>query len=142
MDFTSAMYSVCCLRIPKQDSAVNCRRLSRPVRRRYRQWRANKDDDRQQAHAEPVLERELRFVGLATHDQRGTYLLTVYSSVNEASILAVQVFDQKKFKKKDQGFLGVINIRVGDAMPEISPDADGTINLRLHASSTANLELH
>lgn len=26
------------------------------------------------------------------------------------------VFDQKKFKKKDQGFLGVINIRVGDVI--------------------------
>ncbi|CAD6891392.1 unnamed protein product [Tilletia controversa] len=34
--------------------------------------------------------------------------------VTDASILAVQVFDQKKFKKKDQGFLGVINIRVAD----------------------------
>lgn len=34
--------------------------------------------------------------------------------VTEDSILAVQVFDQKKFKKKDQGFLGVINIRIGD----------------------------
>ncbi|KAI1008144.1 E3 ubiquitin-protein ligase [Podosphaera aphanis] len=35
---------------------------------------------------------------------------------NEDSILAVQIFDQKKFKKKDQGFLGVINIRVGDVL--------------------------
>ena len=47
------------------------------------------------------------------------------SRVNEASILAVQVFDQKKFKKKDQGFLGVINIRVGDIMPDLGPDAEG-----------------
>ncbi|KAF2223411.1 putative ubiquitin-protein ligase [Elsinoe ampelina] len=31
----------------------------------------------------------------------------------EESILAVQIFDQKKFKKKDQGFLGVVNVRVG-----------------------------
>jgi hypothetical protein len=45
--------------------------------------------------------------------------------VNEDSILAVQVFDQKKFKKKDQGFLGVINIRIGDII-ELAPDADGT----------------
>ncbi|KAK0552912.1 hypothetical protein OC846_001491 [Tilletia horrida] len=36
--------------------------------------------------------------------------------VTDASILAVQVFDQKKFKKKDQGFLGVINIRVADEL--------------------------
>lgn len=46
------------------------------------------------------------------------------SKVNEDSILAVQVFDQKKFKKKDQGFLGVINIRIGDVI-ELAPDADG-----------------
>jgi E3 ubiquitin-protein ligase NEDD4 len=43
---------------------------------------------------------------------------------NEDSILAVQVFDQKKFKKKDQGFLGVINVRIGDVI-ELAPDADG-----------------
>lgn len=48
-----------------------------------------------------------------------------FSKVNEDSILAVQVFDQKKFKKKDQGFLGVINIRIGDII-ELAPDADGT----------------
>lgn len=35
-------------------------------------------------------------------------------SVTESSVLIVQVFDQKKFKKKDQGFLGVVNVRVGD----------------------------
>ncbi|KAK4172788.1 putative ubiquitin-protein ligase, partial [Triangularia setosa] len=44
--------------------------------------------------------------------------------VSEDSILAVQVFDQKKFKKKDQGFLGVINIRIGDVI-ELSPESDG-----------------
>ncbi|BFZ59886.1 hypothetical protein YB2330_000908 [Saitoella coloradoensis] len=36
--------------------------------------------------------------------------------VKESSIIAVQIFDQRKFKKKDQGFLGVINIRVGDVL--------------------------
>ena len=59
--------------------------------------------------------------------------------MNEASILAVQVFDQKKFKKKDQGFLGVINIRIGDAMPEISPEAEGKSNSPQHQT---NLELY
>lgn len=52
-----------------------------------------------------------------------------FSKVNEDSILAVQVFDQKKFKKKDQGFLGVINIRIGDLI-ELASDADGSIPLR------------
>ena len=35
---------------------------------------------------------------------------------SEESILAIQIFDQKKFKKKDQGFLGVINVRIGSVM--------------------------
>jgi hypothetical protein len=52
--------------------------------------------------------------------------LTTNSKATEDSILAVQVFDQKKFKKKDQGFLGVINIRIGDAI-ELAPEADGTV---------------
>ncbi|KAF2759773.1 putative E3 ubiquitin-protein ligase hula [Pseudovirgaria hyperparasitica] len=42
--------------------------------------------------------------------------------VNEDSVLAVQIFDQKKFKKKDQGFLGVINVRIGSV---IDLDAGG-----------------
>lgn len=36
--------------------------------------------------------------------------------MTEDSILTVQIFDQKKFKKKDQGFLGVINVRIGDVI--------------------------
>jgi len=42
--------------------------------------------------------------------------------VTEESILAVQIFDQKKFKKKDQGFLGVVNVRIGSV---IDLDAGG-----------------
>ncbi|KAJ4318971.1 NEDD4 E3 ubiquitin-protein ligase [Fusarium piperis] len=61
---------------------------------------------------------------------------------NEDSILAVQVFDQKKFKKKDQGFLGVINIRVGDVMPELSADADDQMLTRDLKKSTDNLVVH
>lgn len=40
-------------------------------------------------------------------------MLTSSRKVTEESILIVQIFDQKKFKKKDQGFLGVINVRIG-----------------------------
>ncbi|KAH7011917.1 hypothetical protein EDB80DRAFT_406472 [Ilyonectria destructans] len=61
---------------------------------------------------------------------------------NEDGILAVQVFDQKKFKKKDQGFLGVINIRVGDVMPEIGADADDQMLTRDLKKSTDNLVVH
>jgi protein tyrosine phosphatase (PTP) superfamily phosphohydrolase (DUF442 family) len=47
----------------------------------------------------------------------------------------VQVFDQKKFKKKDQGFLGVINIRIGDVI-ELTADADGKFSpLLIHCCS-------
>lgn len=46
------------------------------------------------------------------------------SRVNEDSILAIQIFDQKKFKKKDQGFLGVINVRMGDVI-DVQMGGDG-----------------
>lgn len=57
-----------------------------------------------------------------------------YSRVNEDSILAIQIFDQKKFKKKDQGFLGVINVRTGDVI-DISMGGDGEIP-RFNCSSS------
>ena len=43
---------------------------------------------------------------------------------SEESILAIQIFDQKKFKKKDQGFLGVINVRIGSVM-DLDDGGDG-----------------
>ncbi|KAK4240189.1 hypothetical protein C8A03DRAFT_42230 [Achaetomium macrosporum] len=61
--------------------------------------------------------------------------------VNEDSILAVQVFDQKKFKKKDQGFLGVINIRIGDVI-ELVPEADDKMLTRDLKKSADNLVVH
>lgn len=51
--------------------------------------------------------------------------MDLYRRVNEDSILAIQIFDQKKFKKKDQGFLGVINVRIGDVI-DLSMGGDGT----------------
>ncbi|KAI1327219.1 HECT-domain-containing protein [Xylariaceae sp. FL0255] len=60
---------------------------------------------------------------------------------NEDSILAVQVFDQKKFKKKDQGFLGVINVRIGDAI-ELADGADDSMLTRDLKKSTDNLVVH
>lgn len=51
--------------------------------------------------------------------------------MTESSIIAVQIFDQKKFKKKDQGFLGVINIRVGDVIDITLLGGDGS-SLKLH----------
>jgi E3 ubiquitin-protein ligase NEDD4 len=71
----------------------------------------------------------------------GEFWLTTSSKANEDSILAVQVFDQKKFKKKDQGFLGVINVRIGDVI-ELAPDADDQMLTRDLKKSTDNLQVH
>ena len=46
-----------------------------------------------------------------------------FNDINENSILTIQVFDQKKFKKKDQGFLGVVNIRIGDVLGHLDEDS-------------------
>lgn len=55
----------------------------------------------------------------------GLTLTSVNRKVSEDSILAIQIFDQKKFKKKDQGFLGVINVRIGDVLDlEIGGDGN------------------
>jgi len=37
-------------------------------------------------------------------------------TVKDSSVVAVQIFDQRKFKRKDQGFLGVVNVKVGDVL--------------------------
>ena len=55
----------------------------------------------------------------------GAINLTHSRRANEESILAIQIFDQKKFKKKDQGFLGVINVRIGSVI-ELDIGGDGT----------------
>ncbi|KAF1814523.1 E3 ubiquitin-protein ligase hula [Eremomyces bilateralis CBS 781.70] len=61
-------------------------------------------------------------------------------SVTEDSVLAVQIFDQKKFKKKDQGFLGVVNVRIGNV---IDLDAGGDEMLtRDLKKSNDNLVVH
>ncbi|KAI1980829.1 hypothetical protein LOZ55_001086 [Ophidiomyces ophidiicola] len=60
--------------------------------------------------------------------------------VTEDSILAIQIFDQKKFKKKDQGFLGVINIRIGDVIDlDVGDDEMLTRDLK---KSNDNMVVH
>lgn len=48
-------------------------------------------------------------------------------NASEDSILVIQVFDQKKFKKKDQGFLGVVNVRIGDVIDLSTASSEETI---------------
>lgn len=57
--------------------------------------------------------------------------------VNEDSILAIQIFDQKKFKKKDQGFLGVINVRIGDVI-DMQMGGDGESDILMLLPSFFN----
>ncbi|KAJ7633220.1 C2 domain-containing protein, partial [Roridomyces roridus] len=37
-------------------------------------------------------------------------------TVQKRSVITIQIFDQRDFQKQDQGFLGVVNIRVGDVL--------------------------
>lgn len=53
----------------------------------------------------------------------------------EDSILAIQVFDQRKFKKKDQAFFGVVNVRVGDVIDLSLPASEETITRDLKKSN-------
>jgi E3 ubiquitin-protein ligase NEDD4 len=34
--------------------------------------------------------------------------------VKDSSVIIVQIFDQRKFKRRDKGFLGFVEIRVTD----------------------------
>lgn len=46
-----------------------------------------------------------------------TFLISdLHSTVKDSSVVAVQIFDQRKFKRRDQGFLGVVNVRVSDVL--------------------------
>lgn len=53
-----------------------------------------------------------------------------FNNVTENSILTIQVFDQKKFKKKDQGFLGVVNVRIGDVLGHLDEDTTSSSRVR------------
>ncbi|KAF8940668.1 hypothetical protein BGZ47_007669 [Haplosporangium gracile] len=56
-------------------------------------------------------------------------------SVTNKSVVAVQIFDQKKFKKKDQGFLGTVNIQMGDVF-DVSTGGDEMLTTELKKSGS------
>lgn len=61
-------------------------------------------------------------------------------SVQDSSVVAVQIFDQRKFKRKDQGFLGVVNVRVSDVLDlELGGHEMLTLDLK---RSNDNLVVH
>ncbi|TRM60509.1 hypothetical protein BD626DRAFT_571583 [Schizophyllum amplum] len=45
-------------------------------------------------------------------------------TVRQSSMLAIQVFDHKKFRKRDQGFLGVINFPASEALAHAGDSRD------------------
>ncbi|CCK69968.1 NEDD4 family E3 ubiquitin-protein ligase KNAG_0D02180 [Huiozyma naganishii CBS 8797] len=63
-----------------------------------------------------------------------------FNDINENSVLTIQVFDQKKFKKKDQGFLGVVNIRVGDVLGHLDEDTAVSSNRSREETITRDLK--
>ncbi|KAH8102838.1 ubiquitin-protein ligase [Cristinia sonorae] len=61
-------------------------------------------------------------------------------NVKDSSVIAVQIFDQKKFKRRDQGFLGVVNVRVSDVIDlELGGHEMLTLDLK---KSNDNLVVH
>jgi E3 ubiquitin-protein ligase NEDD4 len=61
-------------------------------------------------------------------------------TVKDSSVVAVQIFDQRKFKRKDQGFLGVVNVRVSDVLDlELGGHEMLTLDLK---KSNDNLVVH
>ncbi|KAH9932162.1 ubiquitin-protein ligase [Amylocystis lapponica] len=61
-------------------------------------------------------------------------------TVKDSSVIAVQIFDQRKFKKRDQGFLGVVNVRVSDVIDlELGGHEMLTMDLK---KSNDNLVVH
>ncbi|KAL1709877.1 hypothetical protein EV121DRAFT_286277 [Schizophyllum commune] len=61
-------------------------------------------------------------------------------TVKDSSVVAVQIFDQRKFKRRDQGFLGVVNVRVSDVLDlELGGHQMLTMDLK---KSNDNLVVH
>ncbi|KAF9169539.1 hypothetical protein BGX21_000225 [Mortierella sp. AD011] len=56
-------------------------------------------------------------------------------NVTNKSVLAVQIFDQKKFKKKCQGFLGTVNIQMGDVF-DVNVGGDEMLTTELKKSGS------
>lgn len=55
----------------------------------------------------------LNYEGILGYTKKGL----MCSTVKDSSVVAVQIFDQRKFKRKqDQGFLGVINLKISDVI--------------------------
>ncbi|KAH9480424.1 putative E3 ubiquitin-protein ligase hulA [Psilocybe cubensis] len=54
--------------------------------------------------------------------------------VRQSSVIAIQIFDHRKFKKRDQGFLGVFNITAAEAL-QLAANQTGTVQKDLTMTS-------
>ncbi|KAI9144726.1 hypothetical protein BKA69DRAFT_1122162 [Paraphysoderma sedebokerense] len=62
-------------------------------------------------------------------------------NVTNASVIAVQIFDQRRFnkKKENQGFLGVVNVQVGSIFDVLTAEADEMLTLELKKSTSNDI---
>jgi hypothetical protein len=69
------------------------------------------------------------------------FLLPTFSTVKDSSVVAVQIFDQRKFKRRDQGFLGVVNIQVANYL-DLELGGHGTFSTLGDASPLHDSLMH
>ncbi|KAG8858513.1 hypothetical protein FRB96_005184 [Tulasnella sp. 330] len=86
--------------------------------------------DAEQTHSTSVIKRTLNPYWNENFD----------ITVKDSSVIAVQIFDQRKFKRRDQGFLGVVNVRVSEVIDlELGGHEMLTLDLK---RSNDNLVVH
>ncbi|KAG8899505.1 hypothetical protein FRB99_006689 [Tulasnella sp. 403] len=84
--------------------------------------------DSEQTHSTSVIKRTLNPYWNENFD----------ITVKDSSVIAVQIFDQRKFKRRDQGFLGVVNIRVAEVIDlELGGHVHGKLIVYLSTNTTA-----
>ncbi|KAI8916369.1 hypothetical protein EDD86DRAFT_198382 [Gorgonomyces haynaldii] len=60
-----------------------------------------------------------------------------YLTVNDSSVLTLQVFDQRKWKKdRNQGFLGVVNLPITQVFPNLTNGGEELLALELKKSNS------
>lgn len=62
-------------------------------------------------------------------------------TVRDSSSIAIQIFDHRKFRRKDQGFLGIINVTAQEALG-LAHSSQGTIIVKDLTMSSNNLPVY